>query len=444
MRFLYILLPLIYCADPTRPEANGDSNSQETLDSSPETVTPSSTNSPLELQPVAVFNDEPAMSPAELALQKRRQAYEAAMARIGRFGIGASRPLEGAVHRPTAFSFDLPARAAAPLSSLRLANKGPGHRGLSNLGMTCFINAAVQVLMNPQPIRELLRGLDSSVFESSADASSWKMAEKLRLAKSFTDLTHLYWSGDNTTDVNLTDSIRAVVTSLTALDPGTFVRGRMGDSHEVIKAIVEAFPAAPASPHNPLEFLFQVVAEQKMKFCTVCERSEKSQYEPLQDLLVKTELVGDSASVDLQEYVSSVLGLPVSETIDGVECTACSTEAGETVTRPVRLDTATVVQQVGGSLLLVTLPRFRIGSLLKNKVSVEIPRVLTLGDIVFDVVGVVHHSGSTLNFGHYTASFVDQVDGKWYKADDQFVEEIDAPVLAGDTPYLVVFTRRLV
>lgn len=453
MRFLYILLPLIYCTDPTIPGVDVEAEQSPAVTTSTAIdgmSTTDGTSASAEAQ-----TDGSALSAEEVErLDRRRRAYEAAMARIKSFSIGSgaqSPPVSpvGGMHRSTTFTFD--ASVSAPMPSLQSASKGPGHRGLSNLGMTCFINSAVQILMNAQPIREIVRGINPTALEEEAIAGTaagapvWKRAEKSRLAKAFVDLTNLYWSGDNTTVVDMTENIRSVATALTELDPLTFVRYRMGDSHEVIKAILDAFPLDPSLPdslQNPIESLFEIVGEQKTKFCTVCESSESSKYEPLSDFLVKTELVGARESVNLQEYIASVLERPVSETIEGVECTACSTEANSTVTRTVRLDTATVVRG-GGSLLLVTLPRFQNGSVLKNTVSIEIPTELTLVEDRFDIVGIVYHTGSSLNFGHYTASFVDHVDKKWYNANDGSVREIESPVLVGETPYLVLYQRRL-
>ena len=460
MRISLLVLPVIYSTDPVTSSMGDNSSiigvSSNSADAT--AVTTSSTSSaetsehPLEVTPAE--NREGEHSGAVVLTEKeerRKMVYQAALARMQRFQGSTKRavspPVSGIRTYTTTYGIGAPSISLDPMAGFKLANKGPGHRGLPNLGMTCFMNSAMQVLMNAGTVRSIASDVNTTFMEEAAAAASsssgWKRAEKLRVAKSFADLTNMYWSGDNTTTVDLSIPMRAFVTSLNNLDPDIFVRGRMGDSHEVIKAVLDAFPlAASGDRYNPLESLFQTIGEEKRKMCMACERYDgPPTYEPLQEMIMKTELVGRAQSVNLQEYVTALLSNSINETIDGVECSACSSN-GSAVRQTVRLESSTVVRG-NGSLLLVPLPRFQMGSMLKNTVSVEIPLELTLSETTrpFKLAGIVYHAGSTLNFGHYTASFVDQVDGKWYHANDGVVREIVTPVLTGETPYLLMYQR---
>ena len=460
---------MIFSSDPL--QSVGDENVALTAVSSTETVTHENSPTSIVTEHTASIRSEDGqeqlnspepevLTEEEQRRRRREMVYQAALARMKRFEVPSA---SGSSATPTlrlrppvsTATFGVAPSRVFSFDDIRpraiLANKGPGHRGLPNLGFTCFINAAVQVLMNAEPVKNLASSINTTIWEEVAAASvgsssvggGWKRSEKLRLAKSFVDLANMYWSGDNTTTVDLSGNTRAFVESLTALDPDTFVRGRMGDSHEVIKAILDAFPPAGSSRMNPIEALFQIVGEEKRKMCLACERySGEPIYEPLQELIMKTELVGRAESINLQDYVTSVITNSINETIEGVECSPCSADNGTaTIRQTVRLETMTVARGTG-SLLVVPLARFQMGSSLKNTVSVDIPRELALSDDQFKLIGVVYHTGSTLNFGHYTASFVDHKDGKWYDANDGIVSEIETPVLTGDTPYLVVYQRK--
>lgn len=465
MRFIYFIIPAIFSSDPL--QSVGDENVALTAVSSTETATRENSTSSIVTERTASLRSEDGqeqpnspesevLTEEEQRRRRREMVYQAALARMKRFETpsagGSSATPTLRLRRPVSTStFGVAPSRVFSFDDIRpratLANKGPGHRGLPNLGFTCFINAAVQVLMNAEPVKNLASSINTTIWEEVAASSvggGWKRSEKLRLAKSFVDLANMYWSGDNTTTVDLSGNTGAFVESLTALDPDTFVRGRMGDSHEVIKAILDAFPSAAGSSRmNPIEALFQIVGEEKRKMCLACERySGEPIYEPLQELIMKTELVGRAESINLQDYVTSVLANSINETIEGVECSPCSADNGTaTVRQTVRLETLTVARGTG-SLLVVPLARFQMGSFLKNTISVDIPRVLALSDDQFKLIGVVYHTGSSLNFGHYTASFVDHKDGKWYDANDGIVSEIEAPLLTGETPYLVVYQRK--
>ena len=455
MYFLFLLVPCLLASDP-QPGKVFEGSSPAAQVGATDDV-PSSAEPALSVADIGAQED-----PAERERRERRErVYAAALARMRTMAVGSSKPISGPGSTPSSFTSLLHNPLAQRPSVLQYpsfgsasdfleqstASRGPGHRGLRNLGMTCFINSAVQVLMNAAPLRAVVRGINSTLLEERATTAVasgvWKQTEKLLLAKAFVDLTNLYWSGDNTTVVDTTPNIRSVVEALTRLDPETFVRGRMGDSHEVIKAIMDAFPSESSLPHNPIESLFQIVGEQKRKTCLTCASTEEPLDESLQDFIVKTELIGrDGGAVDLQEYVSGVLTRPINETIPAVECMACSRANGTSVRRDVRLDTATVARG-DGSLLMIPLPRFQMGSILKNTVSVDIPLNLTLTEpeYQFKLTGVIYHSGSTLNFGHYTSCFVDSEDGKWYEANDGIVREVSNPVLTGETPYLLIYER---
>ena len=65
------------------------------------------------------------------------------------------------------------------------------------------------------------------------------------------------------------------------------------------------------------------------------------------------------------------------------------------------------------------------------------------GDICtkYSLYGISYHYGG-LEGGHYTADIKNFEQGKWYSWDDDKINEIDAPVLSGASPYILFFCRN--
>jgi ubiquitin C-terminal hydrolase len=112
------------------------------------------------------------------------------------------------------------------------------------------------------------------------------------------------------------------------------------------------------------------------------------------------------------------------------------------------------------SILIIHLLRFAydrmVNSVVKMCGRVELPEggLLCLdfsvcaspreqGAVWYDIVGVVNHHGLDTNNGHYTAHCKHDVDGQWYKFDDQNVSAIDASaVWMPECAYVVCLVRR--
>ncbi|MFH4974750.1 hypothetical protein AB6A40_001459 [Gnathostoma spinigerum] len=62
---------------------------------------------------------------------------------------------------------------------------------------------------------------------------------------------------------------------------------------------------------------------------------------------------------------------------------------------------------------------------------------------LYDLVAVVHHDGSTINAGHYTATTKNPIDGKWRTFDDLLVFSIDSSeVLCTGSAYILFYERQ--
>lgn len=64
-------------------------------------------------------------------------------------------------------------------------------------------------------------------------------------------------------------------------------------------------------------------------------------------------------------------------------------------------------------------------------------------EFIYDLFGVVHHSGETVNSGHYTANIRNPMDGKWRVFDDLTVRQLSFPdAIKQNTAYLLFYEKR--
>lgn len=60
---------------------------------------------------------------------------------------------------------------------------------------------------------------------------------------------------------------------------------------------------------------------------------------------------------------------------------------------------------------------------------------------VYDLISVICHHG-TAGGGHYTAYSLNYINEQWYEYDDQFVTEVDMPVVEGCEAYVLFYRKR--
>ena len=59
----------------------------------------------------------------------------------------------------------------------------------------------------------------------------------------------------------------------------------------------------------------------------------------------------------------------------------------------------------------------------------------------YNLHGVVNHYG-TLGFGHYVSFTKNPFDGKWYRYDDLYRDEVGEDELHKDSAYLLFYIRK--
>ena len=133
------------------------------------------------------------------------------------------------------------------------------------------------------------------------------------------------------------------------------------------------------------------------------------------------------------------------ETLSGYKCDHCK-NVGEA--------TQTMSLEETPEILTVHLKRFKYGHFWNSKLTNHVEFPISSwqldpfrGDTkletteYYDLVGVVNHYGFTFE-GHYTAFTKNHLTGKWYKCDDEFVDEMDETKLISSNAYILFYQRR--
>ncbi|CAD5234489.1 unnamed protein product [Bursaphelenchus xylophilus] len=108
------------------------------------------------------------------------------------------------------------------------------------------------------------------------------------------------------------------------------------------------------------------------------------------------------------------------------------------------------------NVLCIHLKRFRHDSLYNSKINTRITFPLVDLDLtsfmdpdaddqkkyVYDLLSVVSHRGSSVDFGHYVAYCLNDVDGNWYEYDDSFVRQISEDEVLNCEAYVLFYQKR--
>ena len=272
-------------------------------------------------------------------------------------------------------------------------------RGMTNLGNSCYLNAALQVMVNSDPFIRYLSEGDHPV------------------AAALKELVTQYKSGASTVV-----SPAAVLSALIELDPTLFRKLRMGDSHEAVSAILSVMG-------ERVRRLFSF-SMRTSKQCIECGGSgtDPDRVEIMQELIVPLL----SAEVSLEEVVNKMTHTV--EVVDKIECETCGASTTHRIFRNIDIDP---------QLLLIVLSRYNPdGS--KLNVLVQYPQRLRIGEKGEDYVltGTVHHVGGRRESGHYYAELYGVDSPAACLVDDATVSKIEtASQYASDTVYILLYQK---
>ena len=305
--------------------------------------------------------------------------------------------------------------AAIAFTGCREEEQVPGTRGLQNLGSTCYMNSLLQVMMHTETVRDAVLTIDPESIPADAPHES--------LLRNLFSLFSREWTEKGPAIIP-----REVFTSLNQYKATVFTRGVQQDVDEAFSAFQAALTEAvddvvPARANAFDFFRFELATSVR------CDSGL---------------VVGDPPRVEEQNRI--LLSFPAAEPAEGLTVRSMI----ESYFTPQGMDEVRSCNDEGGAVesTMLSLPRVLIITLHRNafgpkiKMPVRVDHELT-GNIfpgadpaaVYRLAGVVHHHGSSVKYGHYTASV--HVGDSWYEANDSSFSKTREPSVSTTANFLV-------
>jgi uncharacterized UBP type Zn finger protein len=297
--------------------------------------------------------------------------------------------------------------------------KAPTARGMRNLGNTCFFNAAMQILVHAKAFRNVMDSIKSPphpiVFQMKK-------------------LVGEHWSGDS--DVidpsYLRTALGEVKDSKNKPNPDyvtIFKAKQQQDASEALDLIYQQLTQGDASIERI--FLHRSVS---VKQCSHPPRDSMEAIESNSN--VQLILPDDNKVHSLEELLKQYTALTAMVKAEWPKINGKTCEATE---RRMFLELP--------KLLYIQIKRFAFdlsGTKIHSKVDVPLEIELKeflrtpTGNNRYRLIGIVHHSGTTLLSGHYYADYYHYELKRWIRADDSSATPAN-PELVSATGYVFLY-----
>lgn len=327
--------------------------------------------------------------------------------------------------------------------------EGLGNSGLTNMGNTCYMNAAFQVCSHTLP---LTRYFSTGKFMEDINPEK----EEFQLCKEYIRVLMALWE-DNcmVRPVSFMKTLQKFHNAYTGF--------RQHDSHELLTRLIDVLHLA-VSYRADISYTGEPASEyDKMKIDSlkVWRDHFKEEYSFIVDLFYgqfNSSMVCKLCDHIYHSYDPFCsLSLPINKNTKNIY------DCFDEFTTPEILDkdnmwrcdkcqeksqaTKKISIWKAPKILILSFKRFDYMNN-KNNALVDYPikglninkYVFNGNNAVYDLYGVVCHSGSA-NMGHYV-SFTHNADGNWYYFNDESVTKMDETKLVTQNAYVLLYRRR--
>jgi ubiquitin C-terminal hydrolase len=316
--------------------------------------------------------------------------------------------------------------------------KNKGLTGLSNLGNTCFINSAMQVLSHTYELNNLLNKLECKINNNIESP----------LLTEWIELKNIMWSENCTVSPKTFIKTIQSVSKQKGLD--NFIGYQQNDLPEFLLFVIECFHMS-LSRQVTMNISGKVVNKTD-KLAVECFKMIKNiysnEYSEIWDLFYGIH-VSQIISLEDNSVLSNspepyfIINLPIPSNVKTPTLINCFDlyHEGEILQddnawyNEKTKQKQPVKKQISywsfPKILVIDVKRFNSNNR-KNQILIDFP--LTNLDLskymigyktdkcVYDLYGICNHSGSVLG-GHYT-SFIKNANGKWYHFNDTIINEV--------------------
>jgi len=316
--------------------------------------------------------------------------------------------------------------------------KNKGLTGLSNLGNTCFINSAMQVLSHTYELNNLLNKLECKINNNIESP----------LLTEWIELKNIMWSENCTVSPKTFIKTIQSVSKQKGLD--NFIGYQQNDLPEFLLFVIDCFHMALSREVN-MNISGKVVNKTD-KLAVECFKMIKNiysnEYSEIWDLFYGIH-VSQIISLEDNSVLSNspepyfIINLPIPSNVKTPTLINCFDlyHEGEILQddnawyNEKTKQKQPVKKQISywsfPKILVIDVKRFNSNNK-KNQILIDFP--LTNLDLskymigyktdkcVYDLYGICNHSGSALG-GHYT-SFIKNANGKWYHFNDTIINEV--------------------
>lgn len=345
---------------------------------------------------------------------------------------------------------------------------------MENIGNSCFMNAALQLLWTAFPnVVEETRTIDAEAGTEEAEEHRPLLALLMRLYRP---------SAEKNRSRKVKNDACSLLLAVKELVAAKFPRFRQADeeadSHEFLKCTLdvlhdelnqglgeamegkdlqgkrkrESDKAAEdrwrswrhARDNSAIVNLFSG-AQKTVVTCLRCTQKSYN-FDPIGGLhveLPQTTLPSKKKSVkgvvQLDEDLVSRIERPDSCFVDGYVCEQCNEGSRTKIFS--RVEKTTVITSLP-EFLIVHIKRFLADGETKNTSRVEVPRRMTLDRTPYQLRGLISHCGERLHTGHYVATVVNLETDRAFLCDDETITAVEDPFRhsVGDA-YVVMYSR---